>query len=193
MKRIALVVLMLSASVASFPQNPAKSIYSGGMLILQPGYAITTSNYQTLRNLSFGIGGILRFYFLDHLTAGMYGGTQKTHYSSANSDNSYLNLGYGGPFIGYSRKSGKFRYTASAFVGRGSIKNLHIESQVNHVLTEAYWHKYPVTVFSPILSLDYSLSTRLMLTFQTVCLTAFYDTNRSFFNPTFQAGVLFNR
>jgi hypothetical protein len=193
MKSICLLSAIITLTVNVFAQAPAKNIYSGGMLILQPGYAITTSKHQELSNLGFGIGGILRFYFLDNFTAGIFGGSQKTRYNSANSGSSYLNLGYGGPFLGLSRKFGKFRYTASVFAGKGSIKNLHIENQSGNILTEAYLYKYPVWVFSPILSMDYALTQRLMLTFQTVCLTARYDENKSFYNPTIQLGILFNR
>jgi len=180
-------------STTAFSQVPAKPIYSGGMLILQPGYTMTTSSHQTLRDLSFGIGGILRFYFFDYLTAGIYGGSQKTNYKSTNSESSYLNLGYGGPFFGFSYKSGKFRYTASVFAGKGSIKNLHIENQNNQFLEEAFLYKYPVTVLSPIISLDYSLTPRLVLTLQTVYLTATYDGDKKLRNPTVQLGLLFNR
>ncbi len=193
MRSILLLAAFIGLTINALPQVPAKNIYSGGMLILQPGYTITTSQHQELSNLGFGIGGILRFYFLDNFTAGIFGGSQKTRYHSANSDNSYLNLGYGGPFLGLSRKYGKFRYTASVFAGKGSIKNLHIENQSGNILSEAYLYKYPVWVFSPILSMDYALSQRLMLTLQTVCLTARYDENKSFYNPTLQLGILFNR
>jgi hypothetical protein len=193
MKRVFFIGTFFIIAASAYSQTPPKPVYSGGMLIFQPGYTLTTSNHQTLRDVSFGIGGLLRFYFLDYFTAGIFGGSQKTRYNSSNSENSYLNLGYGGPFLGFSHKSGKFRYTASLFAGKGSIKNLHIEKQNNQVLNEAYWYKYPVTVFSPILSLDYSLSQRLVLTLQTVYLTATYDGDKKLRNPTVQVGILFNR
>jgi hypothetical protein len=193
MKRIALLTLTFLLTLSSFPQQTTKPVYSGGMLILQPGYAMTTTRHQKINQLGFGIGGILRFYFLNNGTAGIFGGSQRTGYSSGGSENSYLNLGYGGPFAGFSHKKGKFRYTASVFAGKGSIKNLHIGQQTDEQLLDAYWKKHPVWVFSPILSIDYSLSQKLLVTLQAVCLTAKYDGDRRLYNPTLQLGVLFNR
>lgn len=193
MKRISVFLVFLFIAVIGFSQNEHKSIYSGGMLIVQPGYVITGNNHQEIKSGNLGIGGILRFYFYEYFTAGIYGGTQKANYNSANSENSYINLGYGGPFLGFSRQNGRFRYTVSAFVGMGAIKNLHIESQSNNSLSEAYLYKNSTLVLSPILSLDYALSQRLSLTFQAVCLRAKVNNDKVFYNPALQVGILFNR
>lgn len=174
-------------------QTENKGVYSGGMLLFQPGYTLTSNDLQDIKASSFAIGGILRMYFGKHLTAGIYGGSQKTTYPSANSDHSNYTFGYGGPFVGLTHKSGKFRYTLSAFAGMGSIRNLHIENQTGEVLDEAYLYQHSALVYSPILSLDYALTKRLSLTFQTLCLTGSFDGGRTFFNPTLQFGVLFNR
>lgn len=174
-------------------QAEKKGVYSGGMLLFQPGYTLTSNDFQDIKASSFAIGGILRMYFGKHLTAGIYGGTQKTTYPSTNSTNSYFNFGYGGPFVGLTHHSGKIRYTVSAFVGMGSIRNLHIESQNGETLTEAYLYQHSALVYSPILSLDYALTKRLSLTFQTLCLTGSFDGGKNFYNPTMQFGVLFNR
>lgn len=174
-------------------QAEQRSIYSGGMLLFQPGYTMASNGKQDIKASSMAIGGILRTYVGKHLTAGIYGGSQKTTYPTANATSSYFNLGYGGPFLGWTHKSGKYRYTLSAFVGMGSIKNLHIESQSNETLTEAYLYTYSTLVYSPILSLDYSLTKRLSLTFQALCLMGSYDGGKKLFNPTMQVGILFNR
>jgi len=193
MKRIISVLVFIFIASIAFSQNASKSMYSGGMLVLQPGYIITENNHQKITNTNLGIGGILRFYFYDYFTAGIYGGTQKTNYTSTNSKNSFINLGYGGPFFGFSHKIGKFRYTASAFVGFGKIKNLHIESQNNNLLSDAYLYKNSTVVFSPLLSLDYEMTQRISLTLQAVCLTAAVNSEYSLYNPTLQIGILFNR
>jgi len=169
-----------------------KNIYSGGMLILQPGYLITKNDYQSINHSNFGIGGILKFYPYKHLTVGIYGGSQKTHYPSSNSQNSYINIGYGGPFIGFSIKPNKIRYTISAFVGKTTIRNLHINSQNNVVLSDAYLYKHSSLIYTPILSIDYPISKRIVLTLQTVCLTT-KIANESLYNPIMQFGILFNR
>lgn len=189
---IIVFMFFFSGIVACFSQNETKSIYGGGMLILQPGFTMTANEHQDIRDVSFSIGGILRMYFCDYFTAGIYGGSQKTGYKTSNSVNSYLNLGYGGPFLGLSHKVGKFRYSASAFVGMGKFKNLHIENQVENELIDADLYKSATVVYSPVLSVDYGLTKRLYITAQTICLMGKFD-NKSFYNPTFQLGILFSR
>ncbi len=193
MKKLLIIFVFLSIGLSAFSQNTNKNIYSGGMLVLQPGYLIAENNHQKINELNLGIGGILRFYFSEYFTAGIYGGTLKTTYHSTNSKNSYINLGYGGPFVGFSHKSGKFRYSASAFIGMGSIKNLHIESQTNNLLSDAYLYKSSTMVLFPILSLDYALSEKISITLQAVYLAATMSNNKPLYNPTVQLGVLFNR
>lgn len=192
MRKIVFGIFCLSFLTSVNAQEESKSLYSGGMLILQPGYTITGNDHQDIRDMSSSIGGILRMYFGRCFTAGIYGGSQKTHYKTIGSDNSYINLGYGGPFIGFSHKSGKFRYTASAFAGMGAFRNLHIENQTGNYLSDANLYKASTIVYSPILSVDYAITKRIYLTAQTLCLMGEFQ-NQSFYNPTFQMGILFSR
>jgi hypothetical protein len=192
MKKLFFNICFFFFSISAFSQDTNKNLYSGGMLFFQPGYMITENDYQNIRHLDFGIGGILRFYFYEYFTAGIYGGSQRTNYHSSDSKNSYVSIGYGGPVLGFSKKTGKLRYTASAFIGKATIRNLHIESQNNYMLVDAHFYKHSTLIYSPVLSIDYALSQRLLLTLQTVCLTAKPD-NKSFYNPTIQFGILFNR
>lgn len=192
MRKIVFGIFCLSFLTSVNAQEESKSLYSGGMLILQPGYSITGNDHQDIRDMSSSIGGILRMYFGRCFTAGIYGGSQKTHYKTTGSDNSYINLGYGGPFFGFSHKSGKFRYTASAFAGMGAFRNLHIENQTGNYLSNANLYKASTIVYSPILSVDYAITKRIFLTAQTLCLMGEFQ-NQSFYNPTFQMGILFSR
>lgn len=192
MKRTILGVICLLMVTVGKAGEEVKSLYSGGMLILQPGYTITGNNHQDIRDVSSSIGGILRMYFCRYFTAGVYGGSQKTHYQTTGSSNSYLNLGYGGPFVGFSHKSGKFRYTASAFAGMGAFRNLHIENQSGNYLSDANLYKASTIIYSPILSIDYAITKRIYITAQTLCLMGEFQ-NKSFYNPTFQLGILFSR
>ena len=48
-------------SVAVFSQDNKKNIYSGGMLFYQPGFTISKTNYQTLKDNSNSIGGMCDF------------------------------------------------------------------------------------------------------------------------------------
>jgi hypothetical protein len=75
----------------------------------------------------------------------------------------------------------------------GTVRNLHIENQVGESLVEAYLYKHSAFVASPIVSVDFALTSRLMLTSQVVYLIAFYNNNQKLENPTFQLGVLFSR
>lgn len=192
MKRIILGLICLLMVTTGRAGEGVKSLYSGGMLILQPGYTITGNSHQDIRDMSSSIGGILRMYFCRYFTAGIYGGSQKTHYQTTGSDNSYLNLGYGGPFVGLSHKSGKFRYTASAFAGMGAFRNLHIDKQNGSYLSDANLYKASTIVYSPILSIDYAITKRIYITAQTLCLMGEFQ-NKPFYNPTFQLGILFSR
>ena len=192
MKRIILGLICLLMVTTGKAGEEVKNLYSGGMLILQPGYTITGNSHQDIRDMSSSIGGILRMYFCRYFTAGIYGGSQKTHYQTTGSDNSYLNLGYGGPFVGLSHKSGKFRYTASAFAGMGAFRNLHIDKQNGSYLSDANLYKASTIVYSPILSIDYAITKKIYITAQTLCLMGEFQ-NQSFYNPTFQLGILFSR
>jgi hypothetical protein len=189
MKKIIFMLLIL-LTIPAFSQNQNKSIYSGGMLFLQPGYSIAKTQHKDINSHCWGVGGIVRIYFHKYFTAGIYGGTQKTNYNTTNSENSYLTLGYGGGFVGLSHKKGKYRYTVSGFIGGGAFKNLHIDSENNNILTEAYLYKSSSIIVSPILSVDYSLTERLQLTCQAICLYGKYNDN-PFYNPFLQLGILF--
>jgi hypothetical protein len=169
------------------------SIYSGGMLVFQPGITLTNNGHQDISAGSGSVGGILRMYFGSNLTAGIYGGSQTTHYQSIGSDDSFFKIGYGGPFFGYSKLQGKFRYTASLFAGMGSVTNLHIDTHTGDQLGDAWLHKSSTVLFSPIISVDYAITNRLFVTAQTICLTGKYDLNKWFYNPTLQFGILFSR
>ncbi len=192
-KKLFLSLIFVFIAHSTYSEEPHKNIYSGGMLMLQPGFTITDNSYQKVSDMSSGLGGILRLYFSKNLTAGIYGGTINTNYKSSGSDNSYMSAGYGGPFFGYSKKSGKVRYTASAFAGMGSIKNLHIESQTSEVLNEAYLRKYPAFLVSPLLSMDYAMTSKISVTLQGVFIVGKYDSDKYLYNPMLQLGILFNR
>lgn len=184
---MALVVLFASA------QKTPGQLYSGGMLFWQPGISLTSNPQQKINALSNSVGGILRFYLTDYITAGIYGGSMKTAYDTEGSENSYLSLGYGGLFAGLSKKVGKFRYSISAFGGMGSLRNLHIRSENDQVLTDANLYQSPVFLTSPILSVDYAFTQKLSLTVQTICLMGKTNTNHRLYNPTIQLGILFSR
>jgi hypothetical protein len=192
MKFITWIIFCLLFSLTAYTQEQNKNIYSGGMLILQPGYVYAENGHQQIRDHNFGLGGMLRFYLFRNLTVGVFGGTQKTSYDSSNSKNSSISIGYGGPMVGFTKKSGKFRYTAAFFAGPGTIRNLHIESQKDNFLDEAYFYKKSTLVYSPLLSLDYALTQRLVITMQGAFLMSTFS-EKPFYNPVLQVGVLFNR
>ena len=193
MHRLLSFLLLYLIGFAAYSQSEKSNIYSGGMLILQPGFTMASNNHQDIRDVSLGLGGILRFYLFDYFTTGIYGGTQRTGYISTNSESSNISLGYGGPFAGYSQKIGRVRLSASAFVGMGTVRNLHIESQSGTTLSEAYLYKHSALVLSPLISVDFALTQRLLITFQSVYLVASYNRGEKLYNPTFQMGILFNR
>jgi hypothetical protein len=191
MKKTVFFIFIL-VTLQSISQDD-KYLYSGGMLLFQPGYSITQNSYQSIESLSFGIGGELRFYIKNHLTLGIIGGSQKTGYVSSGSENSYITLGYGGPFVGYTYFRNKLRFCASVSVAKGRIKNLHIENQTGVVLNNADYYSYSAWLAYPILSLDYMMTKKIAFTSQLIFLSAVYNENDLYFCPVFQIGVLFNR
>ncbi|HPE39837.1 MAG TPA: hypothetical protein PLI77_01970 [Bacteroidales bacterium] len=190
-KLIVTILFILSFSIQA--QEMKRDHYSGGMLIYQPGYSFAQNPHQKIEGYSTAIGGILRFYFWDYFTCGIYGGSQTTQYQSSGSDKSFINTGYGGLFGGLTYKSGRFRYTASLFGGIGGVDNLHIEKQNHQTLDEAYIYEYNVLTFSPILSIDFSLTSKISFTLQALCLTTKTPDKVFFYNPTVQVGILFTR
>lgn len=188
-----IIIFLLFGFLSLQAQDVKKDHYSGGMLFYQPGYTIAYNAHQKIEGYSTAIGGILRFYFWDYFTCGIYGGSQNTHYKSTGSDNSYIKFGYGGFFAGATYKTGRFRLTASFYGGMGGVDNLHIEQQKQQTLKDAYLYEYSVITFSPILSVDFALTSKISFTFQTLCLTTRNSNKEFFYNPTAQIGILFNR
>lgn len=170
-----------------------KPFYTGGMLFFQPGYAIAENSFKQIESVGYGLGGLLRFYVKNHLTLGIIGGSHKTHYETHNSKNSYISLGYGGIFFGYTYASSKFRFCTAASFGMGRIKNLHIENQNGSVLDQAYFYSYPAKVVYPMLSFDYYITKKLSFVVQTIFLTSHYNKNDLYFCPILQFGIVFNR
>lgn len=189
---ITFCLFLLFALQAGATDPPSRNFYSGGMLILQPGYINAANGYQSITDKSRGLGGVLRLYFGRYATAGIYGSTHKTTYTTPGSSNSTLSLGYGGSFVGFSSKQNRFRFTLTAFAGRGTVRNLHINLQEGNKLIDATLQQEGVWVFSPIISGDYALTTRLVFTLQMVCPTTRFN-NQPLYAPTLQAGLLFNR
>ncbi|MDD3739680.1 MAG: hypothetical protein PHH30_00430 [Bacteroidales bacterium] len=192
MKKLLLLCTIIIINISCFSQEKAQ-LYSGGMLFLQPGYTIAENQYQKIERLGFGIGGILRFYIKEQFFIGIVGGSQKTKYSSIGSDNSYISLGYGGPMIGYTYHKNKLRFCAGLSLGRGKLKNLHIQTQNGVNLTNADYYSYKAWVGYPMLSLDYMMSDKIAFTSQVIFLGAHYNKNDLYFCPVFQLGILFNR
>jgi hypothetical protein len=194
MHRFFLILLFLAClKPASEAQSPASPIYSGGMLMLQPGISYASNPHESFKGVSFGLGGILRFYFRGNFTAGITGHSHKTTYTTSGSEHSTLSLGYGGPFAGYSKGYEKFRVTAGVFGGMGTLRNLHIDQQTGNLIGKAYLYRHRAYVFSPLISLDFHLTAKLSLVIQAMVPIATYDKDRIYINPAAQIGVVFNR
>ncbi len=162
------------------------------MLIWQPGLIQTENPLQSIKSSSRGIGGILRFYIKEHFTVGIWGGSANTSYTSVASENSLLTLNYGGGFAGLTKTFHKFRITASFFGGYAGFKNLHIETQKGDELTEAFLYTEKGLSLSPLLSIDYALTPRILMTLQGCYLNSEFKTN-SFNKTALHIGLLFNR
>ncbi|MFW5792965.1 MAG: hypothetical protein ACOCWC_01675 [Bacteroidota bacterium] len=177
-------------SAAEKSEKNDRNIYSGGMHILQPSYLMFQNSHGSFSTVGSGIGGILRFYIGSNLSAGIYGGSQRASYDTEKSEASYINLGHGGLFLGLTHKAGRWRYNASMGVGRGGINNLHVESQNENELSEAFLYDFGTAVYVPFVGVDYELTKRLLLTLQT---SYFFADKMNYQNPVLQIGLLFNR
>lgn len=174
-------------------QNGSQPLYTGGMLMFQPGISYASNTHEHFDGVSFGLGGILRFYFRDKITIGITGHSHKAKYLTEGSDQSTISLGYGGPFAGYSKNGEKYRLTLGVFAGMGTLRNLHIEEQTGNLIGRAYLYKHPAFVFSPMISADLHLTSKLSMVIQGLSPMALYDRNRIYVNPTVQFGIVFNR
>ncbi len=185
-----LKMLFLTVIFCNAQKDSNKNIYSGGMLIYQTASVSAENPHSEFSVPCSGIGGILRFYPGKFFATGIYGGTLKGNYSTANSDNSYIYLSYGGVFGGITYKGNHFRYTFSAFAGFGKIRNLHIEEQLGSQLVESYLYNRSTFLYAPLFSVDYLLSQRLLITSQ---FTYFIADNNRYQGPALQIGALINR
>jgi len=174
-------------------QTGSQPLYTGGMLMFQPGLSYASNPHERFEGVSFGLGGILRFYFGGDITAGIMGHSHKAKYETGGSDQSTLSLGYGGPFVGFSKNADNHRITLGVFGGMGTLRNLHIEKQTGNLIEKAYLYRHRAFVFSPIISLDIHLTAKLSLVLQGMSPIAFYDQQRIYVNPTAQFGIVFNR
>ena len=161
--------------------------------MLQPGFSSASNPHQRFNSMSHGLGGVLRFYFRGNFAAGITGHSHKATYQTEGSEHSTLSLGYGGPFAGYSRSNGKYRFTLGVCGGMGTLRNLHIEKQTGNIIEEAYLYRHRAYVVSPLVSLDLHVTARLSVVIQCMIPVAFYDTGRIYTNPAAQFGVVFNR
>lgn len=185
-----LFIAFIVQSLFSSAQTTDKNLYSGGMLIFQPGYSKFYNEFKNIESPTFGIGGIFRFYIGDIFVIGLYGGTQKGSYSMPESEDSYFSLSYGNLLAGITRKYKKSRVTASISAGHGSIKNLHINEIVDNRIVDARFISQSALLFSPLISFDYALTNRLLFTAQ---VSYFVDTKKKYQNTSLQLGLLFNR
>ncbi len=183
-----IVVFALSAKAEK--DNSNKNIYSGGMHIIQPSVVNWQNAHGSYSTYGNGIGGMLRFYIGSNFATGIYGGSQRAAYKTEGSDDSYVNLGHGGLFIGFTHKSGRWRYNASLGAGRGNINNLHIESQNANELADAFLYDFGTIVYVPFVGVDYELTSRLLLTTQ---ISYFFGDKMNYQSPVLQIGLLFNR
>lgn len=190
MKLFLLLIVIIAAMKAKAEDKADKNIYSGGMHILQPSLVNLTNLYGEYSSIGSGIGGIMRFYIGSNFAAGIYGGSLRANYDTEGSENSYVNLGHGGLFIGFTQKYNRWRFNASAGVGRGSLKNLHIEQQQGSELLNANLFDTSAIVYVPFGGFDYEITKRLLFTTQ---ISYFMADNMNYQNTVLQIGLLFNR
>ena len=169
---ISVLCWMLLFLSATAQQENSKKIYfqgySGGMM-LHTGYLwggeINIIDYQEntkIQGAPFGLGGLLRFHFGQHLRIGGEGYNSTLHYRK---NESYLTFGWGGLLVDCQWKIKKVTVFFGGTIGGGSVKNIAVLPPVSphSIEKNALYRKYTVMIAAPFIGMEYAISQRINL------------------------------
>jgi len=163
-----LAVVLRTSILASDGNKMAFQAYSGGMM-LHCGYvfggtvkADAFSEKIKVEGVPFGLGGLLRFHFGEHLRIGGEGYSTTLRYGK---NKSYATLGWGGLLIDCKWEINKFTVFLGGTIGGGSLKNVIITNDRidNPKEKDAIYRKYSVMIFDPFLGVEYAVSQKIRL------------------------------
>lgn len=114
--------------------------YSGGMM-LHLGYQFgqgcgfpgATGEEQTLRSITYGIGGAMRIHLFQHYRVGVEGFVSTMPLRSQG-DGSNIRMGWGGALADIYTTHGRWQYFAGASIGGGAQRATHVFSDPNTIM-----------------------------------------------------------
>ncbi len=167
MKRYTLLlVLSLFVCPAVMSQDSLRhDRFSGGMMI-HTGYLtgdIVQINHH-VGGMPFGLGGVLRFHFFNHLRVGGEGYVSKL---SQLHNASYIRLGWGGLLIDGYWKFGRWSPYVGLTLGGGSLSTLLVRDGDASDWTsekDALIHNTAIMLIDPFIGVEFALSRSMRLT-----------------------------
>ena len=139
--------------------------FSGGMM-LHTGYVsgdIAAVNHHA-EGAPFGLGGVIRFHFLDHLRIGGEGYVSKL---SQLHNGSYMRLGWGGVLVEGYWQIGRWKPYAGFTVGGGSLSTLLVREGDDgdwQSETDALLHNAAVMIIGPFVGCEFAITKAIHLT-----------------------------
>ena len=167
MKRcIVFFLLVQCLCVAALAQDSVRRTrFSGGMM-LHTGYLsgnVSAVGYHA-EGAPFGLGGVLRFHFIDHIRVGGEGYVSKL---SQMHNGSYVRLGWGGLLIDGYWQIGRWKPYAGFTVGGGSLSTLLVrdgDAKDWNPENDALLHNAAVMLVDPFLGVEFALTRAMHLT-----------------------------
>ena len=152
--------------VAAVAQDSVRRTrFSGGMMV-HTGYlsgTIGAVGYHA-EGVPFGLGGVLRFHFIDHIRVGGEGYVSKL---SQMPGGSYIRLGWGGLLIDGYWQLGRWKPYAGLTVGGGSLSTLLIrdgDEKDWQPESDALLHNQAVMLIDPFVGVEFALTKAMHLT-----------------------------
>lgn len=167
MKRcVAILLLFLVFCSTALAQDTVRPVrFSGGMMI-HTGYLsgdMNEAGYHA-EGMPFGLGGVLRFHFFNHLRVGGEGYVSKL---SMQHNGSYVRLGWGGLLVDGYWQLGRWKPYAGFTVGGGSLSSLLIrdgDAGDWQPEKDAVLHNAAVMLIDPFIGCEFALTRAMHLT-----------------------------
>ena len=167
MRRFAaiIIILILFVATASAQDSVRRVRFSGGMM-LHTGYLsgdIAAVGFHAA-GAPFGLGGVIRFHFLDHLRVGGEGYVSKL---SQLHNGSYIRLGWGGLLIDGYWQLERWKPYVGITVGGGSLSTLLVrngDAKDWQSESDALLHNAAVMIIDPFVGVEFAITKSMHLT-----------------------------
>jgi len=143
-----------------------------------------------IQGMPYGIGGVLRFNFGNHIRFGSEGYTSTLHYEN----NSSMTLGWGGILIDCQWNINKLTIFAGGTAGGGKVKNIIVDNSIepNLLVKNAVYQQYTIIISAPFTGIEYSLTDRIRIISKIDYIFNVSEKQKSFASgPRVYAGIVF--